>query len=89
MDTADMCGNKFPGFYLANLLQELGVGELPILTDIITFPDHGNLVPVTSLYVAVNSIVTNVGFTSLEPLSKTSNHNMIQNHRTISIATKC
>jgi hypothetical protein len=82
MDTSDMRGSTFPVFYLANLLQELRVGELPILTDLITLPDHGNLAPVTSLYVAVNSIVTNVGFPSLEPLSKNSNHNMSQNNRT-------
>jgi hypothetical protein len=60
--------------YLANLVQELRIGELPILARLIALPVQCDLVPISSLDVAVNSIVAYVGFASFEPLVSAKNN---------------
>jgi hypothetical protein len=61
--------------YLANLFQELRVGELPILTGLIPLPVHGDLVPIPSLHMAVDRIVAYVGLSPLEPLQMPNTSN--------------
>jgi hypothetical protein len=63
--------------YLANLVQELRVCELPIVTGFVALPIHGNFVPVPRLHIAVQCIVAYVGLPTFEPLpvpKATSNH---------------
>lgn len=58
--------------YLANLVQELGVGELRVLAGLVPFPVHRYLLAVASLHVAVHRIVAYVGLAPFEPLQTNS-----------------
>jgi hypothetical protein len=59
--------------YLANLVQELRVCELRVLTGLVPLPVHGNLVPIPRLHIAVHRVVAYVGLPPFEPLPVPSN----------------